>query len=134
MTTTAMNGVDMVNILTANVNNINNNTNTNNSDDSNENIELEYEKRIPQFIYDYANGSLRKPTTNNPHNYTSTSTTTTYETFDTEFSADMNYADYNTIDEFGESDYLVEDDDSSLMKDSHNPSCLSAIFLHQPSK
>ena len=83
MTTTAMNGVDMVNTLTANVNNINNNTNTNNSDDSNENIELEYEKRIPQFIYDYANGSLRKPTTNNPHNYTSTSTTTKYETFDT---------------------------------------------------
>ena len=45
----------------------------------------------------------------------------------------MNYADNNTIDEFGKSDYLVEDDDSSLMKDSHNPSRLSAIFLYQPS-
>jgi hypothetical protein len=131
MKTTAMIGVDIANTLTTN---INNNTNTNNSDDSNENIEinenieLEYEIRIPQFIYAYANCSLRKPTTNNPRNYTLTGTTTKYETFDTEFSADMNYADQlnNTIDEFGESDYLVEDDDSILMKDSHNPSRLSA--------
>ena len=134
MNNTAIIGVEMANTLNDNVNNVNNNTNTNNSDDSNENIEinenieLEYEIRIPQFIYDYANGSLRKPTTCNPRYFSSTGTANKYETFGTEFSAEVNYADQinNTIDEFGESDYLVEDDDSTLMKDSHNPSRLSA--------
>ena len=99
-----------------------------NTDDSNENIEinenieLEYEIKIPQYIYDYANAQNKKEKKELKMQQTQNGTEQAID--------EGGYHNFNeTIEEFGESDLLVDDDNTKENNANNSQTPNQAITL-----